>query len=151
MTKPTKWSVGPAKTQISLGIRPVWSEYSLCAQLVVKDPSFLHAGSVNSDQTGRMPRLVWVFAGRSCQFVGFIMRWLIYGPRPKAFPSCLMLLTIQRRWLYSLLRGIFTFTPSLLHRLYVCVVSFSIMITSFGWRESCLPCFFSCSIGRLWF
>ena len=25
MTKPTKWHVHPAKTQISLGIRPVWS------------------------------------------------------------------------------------------------------------------------------
>ena len=26
MTKPTKWPVRPAKTQVSLGIRPVWSE-----------------------------------------------------------------------------------------------------------------------------
>ena len=26
MTKPTKWHVRPSKTQISLGIRPVWSE-----------------------------------------------------------------------------------------------------------------------------
>ena len=31
MTKPTKWHVHPAKTQISLGIRPVWSESSLSA------------------------------------------------------------------------------------------------------------------------
>ena len=31
MTKPTKWSVRPAKTQISLGIRPVWSELELSA------------------------------------------------------------------------------------------------------------------------
>ena len=29
--KPTKWHVRPAKTQISLGIRPVWSESSLSA------------------------------------------------------------------------------------------------------------------------
>ena len=29
MTKPSKWHVHPAKTQISLGIRPVWSESSL--------------------------------------------------------------------------------------------------------------------------
>ena len=28
-TKPTKWHVRPAKTQINLGIRPVWSESSL--------------------------------------------------------------------------------------------------------------------------
>ena len=54
MTKPTKWHVRPAKTQISLGIRPVWSESSLCAQWM----------TTKTDQTGRMPRLIWVFAGR---------------------------------------------------------------------------------------
>ena len=36
-----------------------------CAQWVAKDPSFLHADSEDSDQTGRMPRLIWVFAGRT--------------------------------------------------------------------------------------
>ena len=30
MTKPTKWPVHPVKSQISLGIRPVWSASSLC-------------------------------------------------------------------------------------------------------------------------
>ena len=58
-------SVCPAKTQISLGIRPVWSESSLCARGVAKDPMFLHADSEDSDQTGRIPRLIWVFAGRT--------------------------------------------------------------------------------------
>ena len=38
-----KMIVHPVKTQISLGIHPVWSESSLCAQWVAKDPSFLHA------------------------------------------------------------------------------------------------------------
>ena len=59
-------AVRPAKTQISLGICPVWSQSSLCAQWVAKDPSFLHADSKDSDQTGRMPRLIWVFAGHTC-------------------------------------------------------------------------------------
>ena len=63
----------PAKTQISLGIRPVWSESSLCAQWVAKDPSFLHANSEDSDQTGRMPRLIWVFAGRTVTL--FVLSW----------------------------------------------------------------------------
>ena len=45
ITKPTKWSVRPAKTQISLGICPVWSESSLCAQWAANDPRFLHADS----------------------------------------------------------------------------------------------------------
>ena len=48
MTKPTKWRVRPAKTQISLGIRPVWSASSLCAQWIAKDTSFLHADSEDS-------------------------------------------------------------------------------------------------------
>ena len=74
-TKPTKWPVHPAKTEISLGIHPVWSESSLCTHWRVKDPSFLHADSKDSDQTGRMPRLVRVVAGCTSHFV---MRWLIY-------------------------------------------------------------------------
>ena len=35
------------------------------------------AHSEDSDQTGRMPRLIWVFAGRTCQFVGFLTRRLL--------------------------------------------------------------------------
>ena len=58
-------SVSPTQTKISLGIRPVWSESSLCAQCIVKDPSFLYADSEDPDQTGLMPRLIWVFAGRT--------------------------------------------------------------------------------------
>ena len=94
MTKSTKWYVRPAKTQISLGIRPVWSESSLCAQLVAKDPSFLHVDSDDSDQTGRIPRLIWVFAGRTAIFVGFVMtRLILFSCIPdKAFRDfCLVL------------------------------------------------------------
>ena len=78
VTKSTKWHVRSAKTQISLGIRPVWSEFLLCTQWVAKDPSFLHAESEDSDQTGRMPRLIWVFAGHTCHLVGFVMMRLIF-------------------------------------------------------------------------
>ena len=66
-------SVRPAKTQISLGIRPVWPESSLCALWVDKDSIFLHADSEDSDQTGRMPRLIWVFAGSTCHVAGFVI------------------------------------------------------------------------------
>ena len=34
-------------------------------QCIAKDPSFLHADSGDSDQTGQMPRLIRVFAGRT--------------------------------------------------------------------------------------
>ena len=75
--KTSKMTLRPAKTQISLGIRPVWSESSLCALCVAKGPGFLHADSEDSDRTGRIPRLIWVFAGRTCHFVGFVVRRLI--------------------------------------------------------------------------
>ena len=45
--KTNKVAVRPAKTQISL-----------CAQWEAKGPSFLHADSEDSDQTGQMPRLI---------------------------------------------------------------------------------------------
>ena len=71
--KTNKMSVRPVKTQISLGIRPVWSESSLCAQWVAKDPSCLHADSEDSDQTGRMPKLIWVFAW--CTLILLVLSW----------------------------------------------------------------------------
>ena len=77
-TTTTKWHVRPAKTRIGLGIRPVWSESSLCAQWVAKDPSFLHADCEDTDQTRWMPRLIWVFAGLTCHSVGFVIRRLNY-------------------------------------------------------------------------
>ena len=57
--------VRPAQTQISLGIRQVWPDSSLSAQRVAKGLSYLHAESDASDQTGRMPRLIRVCAGRT--------------------------------------------------------------------------------------
>ena len=76
VTKQTKWHVHPAKTKISLGIRPVWSESLLSAWRKLGSLATHWAHSEDSDQTGRMPRLIWVFAGRTCHFVGFVMRWL---------------------------------------------------------------------------
>ena len=35
------------------------------------------AGQPKTNQTGRMPRLIWVFAGRTNHFVGFVMERLI--------------------------------------------------------------------------
>ena len=49
--------------------RPVWSEYSLCAQWVAKGPSFLHAGSdAQADLTLRWAHM---------PFCWFVMRRLI--------------------------------------------------------------------------
>ena len=75
--KTNKMTAHPAKAEISLGIRHVWSESSLCTQWVAKDSSFLHADSEDSDPAGQIPRLIWVFSGGTCHFVGFVMRLLI--------------------------------------------------------------------------
>ena len=40
---------------------------------------FLHADSEDPNLTGwQMPRLIWVFAGRTCHFVGFVMHRFNY-------------------------------------------------------------------------
>ena len=63
--KTNKVSVRPAKTQISLGIRPVWSESSLSAWRKLGSLATHWVQSEDCDQTGRIPRLIWVFAGRT--------------------------------------------------------------------------------------
>ena len=66
-------TVRPAKTQISLGIRPVWSESSLSAWRNLGSLATHWAHSEDSDQTGRMPRLTWVFAGRTVTLL--VLTW----------------------------------------------------------------------------
>ena len=63
--KTNKVSVRPAKTQISLGIRPVWSESSLSAWRKLGSLATHWAHSEDSDHTGWMTRLICVFAGRT--------------------------------------------------------------------------------------
>ena len=60
-----KVSVRSAKTQFSLGIRTVWSESSLSAWRNLWSLATHWAHSEDSDQTRRMPRPIWVFAGRT--------------------------------------------------------------------------------------
>ena len=73
MTKPTKWHVRPAKTQISLGIRPVWSESSLSAWRNHGSLATQKVHSEDSDRTGRMPRLIWVFL--VCTATLLVLSW----------------------------------------------------------------------------
>ena len=72
-------AVRPAKTQISLGIRPVWSESSLSAWRNLGSLATHWAHSEDSDQTGRMPRLIWVFAGRTLILLVLSCRGSIFG------------------------------------------------------------------------
>ena len=89
MTNPTKWPLCLAKTQISLDIHPVWSESSLSAWRNIGSSATHWVHCEDSDQTGRMPRLIWVFAGRKGHFVGFVMRWLTFRKCILIFASSL--------------------------------------------------------------
>ena len=61
--KTNKMSVRPAKTQISLGIHRVWAGSSLSAWRKLGSLTTNWAHIEDSDQTGQMPRLIWVFTG----------------------------------------------------------------------------------------
>ena len=60
-------------------LRSAWASaqsdqsHSLCAQWAAKDPSFLDADSECSNQTGRMPRLICEFSGRTC--ILLVLSW----------------------------------------------------------------------------
>ena len=71
MTKPTKWLC--AQWRLRSALASAQSESSLCAQWVAKEPNFLHVDSEDSDQSGWMPRLIWVFAGRT--IILFVLSW----------------------------------------------------------------------------
>ena len=68
LTKPTKLPLCPAKTQISLGISPVWSESMPSARRNLWSLATHWAQSEDSDQITRMPGLIWPFTGRTDHF-----------------------------------------------------------------------------------
>ena len=93
-TKPAKWLMRLAKTRISLGIHPVWSETSLSAWRKLESLATHWAPSEDSDPPGQRPAKTlirlgrspgWsVFAGRTCHFVGFVMRRLKGSLQPSS-------------------------------------------------------------------
>ena len=64
MTKPKKMACAPSEDSDQPGHPP-----SLIRVFAVR---------MKKSWAGRMPRLIRVFAGRTCHFVGFVMRWLIF-------------------------------------------------------------------------
>ena len=69
----------PAKTLICLGSRPGWSESLLSACRTFGSLATHKAHREDSDQTRCMSRLIWVSAGCTGHFVGFIVVWLRYS------------------------------------------------------------------------
>ena len=51
----------------------------MCAQWVAKEPSVFHADIEDSDQTGRMPRLICFFAGRTVTLLVLSCRASFHG------------------------------------------------------------------------
>ena len=85
--------VHPAMTQISLGICPVWSESSLSAWRKIGSSATHWAHCEDSDQTWQMPRLIWVFAGCTCNFVGFVMPWHLFSAATTPYRTVLSILS----------------------------------------------------------
>ena len=69
--KRTFGHVRPAKIQLRLRTRAVWSESSLGVFLIAKDAKFLHVDNEDSNQIARMRKLFLVFIVRTCQKVRF--------------------------------------------------------------------------------
>ena len=63
--KTNKIACAPNEDSDQPGASTQSDQSSLCALWVAKDPMLLHADIEDSDQTGRMPRLIWVFAGHT--------------------------------------------------------------------------------------
>ena len=70
--KPNTITCAPSKDSDKLGYPPNLSR--VFVQWVARDPRFLHADSEDSDQSRRMPRLIWVIAGRTGHFHNWFCR-----------------------------------------------------------------------------
>ena len=71
--KTTKMTVRPAKTQISLCICPFWSASSLSAWRNLRSLATNWVHREDSDQTGWMTRLIWVFSWRTATLL--VLSW----------------------------------------------------------------------------
>ena len=85
--KPTKWLCAPSEDSDQPGQA---DQSSLCIQWVAKDPMFLHADSEDTDQTGRMPSLICVFARCTSHFVGLSLGG--------SFPVSLVVFFLRKLW-----------------------------------------------------
>ena len=89
------------RLKVSPGIHPVWSESSLSAWRKLGSLATHWAHSEDSDQTGQMPRLIWVFAG--CTVILLVLSWggsYIYSGQP--FTPSPQKLSIQTQLSYLL-------------------------------------------------
>ena len=80
LTMPTKWFMCLAKTLIRLGRCPGWLESLLCALCMgSQEPKASSCGQGRLWWVWADPRLIWIFAGHTGHFVGFVVLWHILG------------------------------------------------------------------------
>ena len=73
-----KWASAWQNLQNGLSTqRPGWSESSLSTWRKLGSLATRIVYSKDSDQTGQTPKLIWVLAGCTCHFVGFVMSLLM--------------------------------------------------------------------------
>ena len=89
-SKTTRRLVRPAKTQIRLRVRAVWSESSRIACAFYSLRAIKCGMKKKPCHTGWMYRLIWAVAGHTGLIVGYVMRWFIHN-------CSLLLLTRQRQ------------------------------------------------------
>ena len=72
-TKPTKWHVRPAKTQINLGIRPVWSKSSLSTWGKLKSLAIIRAQTKPLMRLGGCPG--WSESSLGAKVILLVLSW----------------------------------------------------------------------------
>ena len=107
-TKPATRLVRPAKAQIRLRIREVWSESSLNACAFLCLPAIQREINDNPCHTGWMYRLIWVFACHT----GLLVTQVCWSHRSAGHTSCALALILKRVLLKPMLGGLLSYEES---------------------------------------
>ena len=73
MTNLTKWHVGPAKTQISMGFRPVWSEFCCLPEETFGSQLLIECTAKTPIRLGRCPG--WSESNLGAQIILLVLSW----------------------------------------------------------------------------
>ena len=76
--KTDKMTFAPSEDSDQPDHPPSWAESLLFAWRKLGSLATQWMHSKDSDQTAQMRRLIWIFAGCTCYFVGFVMLWFIW-------------------------------------------------------------------------
>ena len=88
----------------------------------------LHADSEDSDQTGRMTRLTWVFAGRTDHFADFVLRRLIcnLGESNELARFCVLLASLKSFFFFFFFVVVVVVDTTLVYRCFKLVMLYLI-------------------------